>query len=135
MLVQTRKTPVARWPFWLLLLAWFCASYPLAAQFAVVWLGKSHAFSHQQRLAAQVARVLVAEKTPSLLDEVKSIPDTPLPLAAPDAMSAKKIELATADSSPSILPAAGREIFREFSPRSVGTRRAPPPHRPPPPAS
>jgi hypothetical protein len=53
-----RKSP-ARWPFWLLVAAWWCANAPQAATFeAILWLKGAAAFSHQADLHAEVAALL-----------------------------------------------------------------------------
>jgi hypothetical protein len=88
----------SRWPFWLLLAAWLCASYPLAATYVVVWLGEARTFSHQQRLTADVARLLVGEETPSLLVDVENEGPAKKP-AVPPTSSSKKVELAFEESA------------------------------------
>ena len=55
-LSQTRP---ARWPFWLLVAAWWCANTPQAATFEVIlWLKGAACFSHQADLRADVASIL-----------------------------------------------------------------------------
>ena len=44
----------ARWPFWLLVVAWGCANGPQAAVYTTVaWLVEARSFSHQYDLTSQ----------------------------------------------------------------------------------
>jgi len=55
--------PPARWPFWLLVAAWFCANGPQAAVYATVaWLVEARSFSHQHDLTRSVAHLLKGER-------------------------------------------------------------------------
>jgi hypothetical protein len=56
--IFSRKKP-ARWPFWLLVAAWWCANTPQAATFEVIlWLKGAAYYSHQADLHDQVAAML-----------------------------------------------------------------------------
>lgn len=49
----------ARWPFWILLAAWWCANTPQAATFELIlWFKGAAHFSHQQQLHSDVASLL-----------------------------------------------------------------------------
>lgn len=48
-----------RWPFWLLVGAWLVANSPQAATWAMLdWVEGARSFTHQQRLATEVAVLL-----------------------------------------------------------------------------
>lgn len=101
-----KRTP-ARWPFWLLVAAWFCANAPqrLTHEWAV-WMANGRHFSHQERLKADVAALLGGKKTNPLVALAKSgpvhLPETPVPTTD----SLKKIDLYAVDKAESIGPSA-----------------------------
>lgn len=86
--------PTARWPFWLLLAAWFCANSLQAATYEiVVWLGNARHFSHQQRLTSEVASILAGSDAHDVIATASAAPERPFtPLVAVDA-TLKKIDL------------------------------------------
>lgn len=60
-----RLPALSRLPFWLLILAWFCANTPqTAAWHAIQWLKHSGEFSHQAGLRAEVEAVLAGRPSP-----------------------------------------------------------------------
>ena len=126
-----RKSTPSPWPFWLLLLAWFCANCPQAATYAVVWLGEARSFSHQQRLTADVARVLVGENTTPLLAGLDKLPPEPPKPSVPTSPSVKKIELAMESTLHSIAPDAPEAIISATESPMESALRAAPPHEPP----
>jgi hypothetical protein len=86
----------ARWPFWLLLAAWFCANSPQAAMFAVVnWIGESRHFTHQQRLVSDVAHLLggVAKEKADVILAVETGLEHPQAPVVPRDAVLKKIDL------------------------------------------
>ena len=128
----SRKRSPARWPFWLLLAAWFCANSPQAATYALLtWLGEARHFSQQQRLTAEVAAVLTGAEAPVAF---AAAPDTTVrPFAPPVPADAtlKKIELAV-ERTVEVLPSAVREKMRVARAMALPEpRRAAPPHEPP----
>ena len=98
------RTP-ARWPFWLLVAAWFCANTPQQVIYgAALWLANGRHFSHQERLRTDVIGLLTGKKTNPLLALAKSGP-VPMPAAPlPPTDSLKKIDLYTADKPEPIAP-------------------------------
>lgn len=83
-------TPSARWPFWLLVVAWLCANGPQAAVYATVaWLVEARSFSHQQDLTRSVAHLLKGERAAGRVAlvlqraEATAVPETsPVPAEA-----------------------------------------------------
>lgn len=128
----SRNRTTARWPFWLLLAAWFCANSPQAATYAVLtWFGEARHFTHQQRLTAEVAHVLTGEKAPGLLAVLKDAPTRPFAPTVPTEAALKKIELAV-EFTAEVLPPALREKVRVARAMSLpDARREAPPHEPP----
>jgi hypothetical protein len=127
-----RRCRSARWPFWLLLAAWFCANSPQAATYGlIVWLGQARHFSHQQRLTLQVATVLGGEHARSALAADKATPDRPVSPPIPAEATLKKIDLAITLSS-ELIPPACRALVPRFC--TVSMPAAPwsePPSEPP----
>jgi hypothetical protein len=127
-----RKNTSASWPFWLLLLAWFCANSPPAATYAVLtWLGEAHSFSHQQRLKADVARLLAGEDKPDLLATCQEIPVAPSKPVLPAETTLKKIDLAFEEAVEAAVPSVRANNFVASTDRWESIRRARPPHEPP----
>lgn len=125
-----RRSP-ARWPFWLLLAAWFCANSPQPAAYAVMsWLVEARHFAHQQALALDVARLLA-----SAPEEAKQIARADAKRAAPPALPAdavlKKIELACVPLIRGDGPTEARVNFASSSWRCPTPRAVVPPHGPP----
>ena len=91
---HTSRRGTARWPFWLLLAAWFCANSPQAATYEiVVWLGEARHFSHQQRLSAEVAFILAGERAPAVMAAARAAPERPFAPPVPAEATLKKIDL------------------------------------------
>lgn len=132
MLSSFRHRRSSRWPFWLLLAAWFCANSPQAATYEViVWLGEARHFSHQQRLTLEVATALGGEQARAAFFTATDSSEKPLAPPIPAEATLKKIELAVHDTS-ELLPPALRALARTeraiLLPDSV---RAAPPSEPP----
>jgi hypothetical protein len=94
---RTHVRITSRWPFWLLLAAWFCANSPQAATYdAIIWLGNARHFSHQQRLTNEVVSILAGEQqSPAVatLGTLRTAPDRPFaPPVSPEA-ALKKIDV------------------------------------------
>lgn len=129
-----RRSPLrssARWPFWLLLAAWFCANSPQAATYEiVVWLGNARTFSHQQRLTSEVAFILGGQ--PAAATMMKAHPaerSQHLPPAMEIAL--KKIDLLMFTSSETASPLIDLTFFRASSSRVPWACRSEPPSEPP----
>ncbi len=122
----------APWPLWLLVLAWFCANSPQTLICtAVVWLGEARSFSHQQRLASEVAHLLVGEKPHSLLAHVRSIPPAPAKPTLPALPTLKKVELAAEDTVRWFAPLPPSKLRLHVPQHAASVLRAPPLHGPP----
>ena len=122
----------APWPLWLLVLAWFCANSPQTLICtAVVWLGEARSFSHQQRLASEVAHLLVGEKPHSLLAHVHSIPPAPAKPTLPALPTLKKVELAAEDTVRWFAPLPPSKLRLHVPQHAASVLRAPPLHGPP----
>ena len=53
------RKKAAKWPFWLLVAAWWCANAPQAATFELIlWVKGAAHFSHQAELRRDVAAIL-----------------------------------------------------------------------------
>lgn len=115
-----RTTAAARWPFWLLIAAWFCANAPQAATLHVfLWLKGSGHFSHQAELAHRVAALLSGQtKTPrtaAVTTADSAAPDRSPP-ALPARALAKKIDLSLARSAAPCFARTLELPRRPFSP-------------------
>lgn len=87
-----------RWPFWLLVSAWLVANSPQAATWAALdWIEGARSFTHQQRLAQEVA-VLLGRARPEASPVIAAIPPGPgrgdAAATLPVGPELKKIELA-----------------------------------------
>jgi hypothetical protein len=101
----------ARWPFWLLLAAWFCANSPQAATYEViVWFGQARSFSHQERLSSEVASILAGgtKSVASLVADRAQSAQQPSP-SLPFNPTLKKIDVLFSDlAEPSLPPVSDR---------------------------
>ncbi len=136
MSAPARPRSARSWPFWVLLAAWLCANSPQAAVFGVLaWLAEAPAFSHQERLAQDVARLLAGEAASRPIAAAvarmqEQVPAPPLPPVPADAVL-KKIVLSL-EKTTEVLPASLRSDRHRESPWTCpAPRRAPPPHGPP----
>jgi len=135
----TQSTATARWPFWLLLVAWVCAHSPQTVMPTVLtWLAEARSFSHQRDLSRSAAFVLAGEKEPSrvavALDHVRaSHPDAPpqLPLSVPPTAVLKKIDFATEGLIDVRPPAEQGALAWKVELGCSSRQRARPPHGPP----
>ena len=131
---RSRKPAGARWPFWLLIVAWVCANSPQVAAYALLtWIGEARSFSHQQRLTAEVAHVLTGTKAAERISWTKNTEATERPFAplVPVEATLKKIQLAVEETA-DLLPPDARAQRRIAG--SEARREAwldAPPHEPP----
>lgn len=124
--------PPARWPFWLLLAAWFCANTPQAGLHPFLsWIDDARQFSHQHRLTADVAHLLAGAKTPATVVALNDEPAAPRPAPVPAPIPLKKIDLAMEDSAVLLPPALRACRPQEIERGCPDALRAPPPHGPP----
>lgn len=130
------RSTAPRWPFWLLLAAWFCANSPQAATYALLgWVAEARSFSHQQRLTTEVAFLLGGEKAAARETAVAatahSVPEKTPPLIPTEAVL-KKLPLYAAEGLAEVWPPAERaQIFRAVGLAWSGAGRAPPLPEPP----
>ncbi|HVS51641.1 MAG TPA: hypothetical protein VHD62_04740 [Opitutaceae bacterium] len=126
-----RRPPPARWPFWLLLAAWFCANSPQPAVYAAMgWLMEARHFSHQRALTLEVARLLSA--APAETPRVARAETKPaVPPALPADAVLKKRELACVPLSRSDGPRESTVNFAVASWRCPAPRGCEPAHEPP----
>lgn len=116
-----------RWPFWLLIAAWVCANSPQAATYAVLtWLAEARSFTHQQRLAVEVAFLLSGEKTPERISAAATATAAKLPPAVPADAVLKKLPLALECTAESPVAPTAPEQGRPASLRWPGALRSPP---------
>lgn len=115
-MVFTPSRFAAKWPFWLLVLAWICANSPQSATYhAIEWMTQARTFNHQERLAAEIKQTLDPQRHlahshyASWAAKEKSVPSTPKPVTSVDA-ALKKIELSQPAEEPGI-PVLCAQIF------------------------
>ncbi|MCX6955563.1 MAG: hypothetical protein NTV51_25735 [Verrucomicrobia bacterium] len=132
MLPRSRNRNTARWPFWLLIVAWVCANSPQAATYALIsWIGEARHFTHQQRLTAEVAHVLTGAKDPERTVEMTAAAKRPLAPPTPAEATLKKIELAV-ERTAEVLPPTVRGAVRAVRATTLPDERCEaPPHEPP----
>jgi len=131
---HARNRSAARWPFWLMIVAWVCANSPQAATYALVtWIGEARNFSHQQRLTSEVAHVLTGTKADEKVFAIKKsdTPARPLALPVPAEATLKKIQLAV-EFMVELRPPAEQGTWRgEWVSTVREARVETPPHEPP----
>ena len=127
------QKPAAKWPFWLLVAAWWCANTPQAATFEVIlWLKGAACFSHQAELKEDVSAILTG--TPKLAHSRhgqvgRETPPPAVPLAKTVAI--KRVSLCLQEVSVSSDgPSAGVAI-RRLHDHVPDRRNSPPRLRPP----
>lgn len=128
----SRNRSPARWPFWLLIVAWVCANSPQAATYAVLtWMSEARNFSHQHRLTSQVVHVLTGQSESTQLAALPATGGKPaLPSVPADAIL-KKLDLAF-EGTREVLPIALRERHRMVRVLPPHERMGvAPPHEPP----
>lgn len=112
--------------------AWFCANCPQTLICtAVVWLGEARSFTHQQRLASDVAHLLLGKKPHSLLSQIPDFPIAPAKSPLPPLPTLKKIDLADEDTVVRLAPRPTLPLRAPPGPPAASALRAPPPHGPP----
>jgi hypothetical protein len=102
------------WPFWLLLAAWFCANTPQAVTYdLMVWAKGSRHFSHQDRLKADVARLLAGGTAPVALRAARPAPAQPSSCPIPAEAVLKKPDLSAPLAVDSFVPASRALVHPE----------------------
>ena len=90
-----RKSTAARWPFWLLIVGWFCTNIPATAPMQVfAWIKGAEHFSHYGALRNSVASLLVSQPhgvAPQLASAATTTTRHSLPPALPAEVEIKKI--------------------------------------------
>lgn len=122
------------WPFWLLIVAWFCANIPgRVTSNVMAWVIDAGSISHQQRLETDVARISLGEQSGEQIERRDGArePVRPFGPALPSEAKVKKIELAT-EGFDGVSPRAERDLqHRQTDCEMNGVRRDRPPHGPP----
>ena len=120
----------ARWPFWLLIVAWVCANSPQAATYAfLTWVAEARSFAHQQRLAVEVAVLLGGETASERVARTENTsPTQPLPAVPVDAVL-KKLPLALERAPQPLPPDPRSEFLRSAAVPCPESVRPPPPRR------
>ena len=132
MSVLNRRTIAPAWPFWLLIMAWFCANSPQSATFAVLaWAGEARSFSHQNRLSQDLVHLLVGEEKAVVVNSAEEAPSPPTAPAIPTAATLKKIELAVEHLARTQVPSQSEIRRTVVSTQVDGLVRSRPPHEPP----
>lgn len=120
------------WPFWLLLAAWFCANSPQSATFSVIlWAKGSRHFSHQERLRADVARLLAGTQAPSPPRIARSAPARPFAAPVPAEAVLKKLDLTAPVAVEDVAPGIRALDHSELLVRVPHGPRCEPPLPPP----
>jgi len=126
------KTAFRRWPFWLLIAAWACATAPASLPVHVcAWLRDARHFSHSATLRQDVQALLRGKTSPRASVLATSIPSRPAPFspAAPEA--AKKIDLALAGGPGRWCPPVSPPVWSAGVVREPRPPVAEVPHPPP----
>ncbi len=134
-----QSTAAARWPFWLLLVAWVCVHSPQTVMPTVLtWLAEARSFSHQRDLSRSAAYVLAGEKAPSRVSEALALVQAAqqdaasnAPISVPSTAILKKIDLATERQIDVGLPAERKALGCQVELDYSSRQRAQPPHAPP----
>jgi hypothetical protein len=114
---MSRLNFTSRWPFWLLLAAWFCANTPqVITPHLLVWVKSSAHFSHQARLTRDVALMLTGQNHSARHLEVSppTEPNPPLPAIPLDALD-KKFSLAAVATEDAVHPRAPHTAIRRVN--------------------
>lgn len=123
----------AKWPFWLLVAAWWCANTPQAATFEMIlWLKGAASFSHQAELKADVAAILsgVPKVAPSHHGQIgRETPPPTVPLAK--TVTIKRVSLCLHEQSMVADGPIGGVTMRRLHDRVPERRTTPPQLRPP----
>jgi hypothetical protein len=130
----SRQHAHARWPFWLLILAWVCANSPQVATYALLtWIGEARSFSHQQRLTAEVAHVLTGTKATERTSLARNTETAERPFAplVPVEATLKKIQLAMEETTEVLPPEARAQRRVARLEARLEAWSDSPPHEPP----
>lgn len=132
MSLSKRNPPSSRWPFWLLIVAWFCANSPQSATFALLtWVDTARHFSHQQKLTHDVAYLLAGQESPATLAvPVENHRPEPPPAIPPEA-TLKKLVLALERTIDRVPTVPRGSVARTRSAEPVELLAEAPPHEPP----
>lgn len=121
------RLPSARWPFWLLIVAWVCANSPQAATYAVLtWMAEARSFAHQQRLTVEVAFLLGGKEAPERVTRTENTAPAQPPPAVPPEAVLKKLSLALERATESPLPERDSSRLRAGTIRVLDMERPPP---------
>jgi hypothetical protein len=127
------QKPPAKWPFWLLVAAWWCANTPQAATFELIlWMKGAADFSHQAQLHAEVAALLNGGPQVTRVQGRPSLGETPVP-AVPvlKALAIKRVNLCLQEESMACARPMAAETLRWSHDRVPERRASPPRLRPP----
>lgn len=133
-ILMRRSSPstIARWPFWLLLAAWFCANSPQILTYELVeWVGSARQFTHQQRLTNQVVGVLTGDTPVNLTAAPVDLAHVPFAPAVPADATLQKINLALPESVELFALTSEPNIRSSLDYRGALGARAAPPDEPP----
>jgi hypothetical protein len=130
----SQKKP-AKWPFWLLVAAWWCANAPQAATYeAILWLKGAVYFSHQAELRADVVAILTGVPKVAVArgQGGQILRETPLPgVPLPKNVAIKRVGLCLQVESISPVGQAAVESMRWLHDQVPERRTSPPWLRPP----
>lgn len=130
----SRQHAHARWPFWLLIVAWVCANSPQVATYALLtWIGEARSFTHQQRLTAEVAHVLTGTKLPERISLARHSEGAERPFAplVPVEATLKKIQLAMEETTDVLPPEVRVQRWVARLEARLDAWSDAPPHEPP----
>jgi len=118
---------------WLLVAAWLCASVrSVGIEATLNWFAEGPRFSHQQRLAIQVAEVLGEKKeTQRVQAEPDSAPQPPAKAPSVPTGPSKKLEVPLARAVSFESPTYIQQVYSQNLMSPKGRGRPAPPHAPP----
>jgi hypothetical protein len=127
------RKKTARWPFWLLVAAWWCANTPQAATFEVIlWLKGAAYFSHQADLHADVAAILTGVPKVARGHGGQILRETPPPaVPLPKNVAIKRVGLCLQGETISSASQVAGEMIRLLHDQVPERRTSPPRLRPP----
>lgn len=121
--MRLHRRTTARWPFWLLIVGWFCANIPATAPMQVfTWIKGAEHFSHYSTLRESVASMLAGQPrvaAPQLAFSATDSPPHSLPPALPAEVEIRKIDFDPSAESLRLigsLPAGVRPVWTVHAP-------------------
>ncbi|MGD1030911.1 MAG: hypothetical protein ABSA05_07180 [Opitutaceae bacterium] len=121
-----RRANPSSWPIWLLFAAWFCANSPQSLTYdLILWTRGAQHFSHQERLRAEVAAILLG-KGGKMTAQVEKAPARPSAPPIPAEAVMKKIDLYAPIAIASVAPAQPELILPSEFVRAPHRARAEP---------